>query len=695
MHNNNALAFPGGHSPAPYDASPPSSGLNIHDFLFIFYRHKWKIVLLALLGFAAAAGVYYFLPAPLESQAKLLVRYVVERSAVDGPILADGAREEASTTAPSESSLNSEVEILASYDLAKSVALNIGPARLIEKKKKDGLDEIDEAALLVRKNTEVDIVKGTTIISIIYKNKDGKLAVEVLDQIIKQYEEKHLEVHRSVGGYEFVTKEAAQLKVDLAKTEADLAALKEKNGVSTISESTASAAAELAKAEADLDTTLTDLATQKVRVAEIDKFYHGEDIAQQSSSSKPASTPQTPDSEIVNGYQSLVGKVEAMRKTVADLLARYSPGSRMVKSKTDSLDALERQKVVLEKKYPALITTVAASSGGSSAATLGASSNEIILERARLAGLETHVTELKNNIVNLQKRVRLLNEVGPKIAELERTKDVQETAFRSYGASLAKSHIDAGLDPARMPNINIIQNPSPAMRTTKDLRKVIIALAAGGIFSGLAMALLIEFVFDRTVKRSRDLELRLRLPLMLTIPDFGGRLRLTEHADGEDVVETSGQFLRPFCEAIADRLGLFFELNNLAHKPKLVAVTGLSENAGVSTLASGLADALTEGDGKVLLVDKPITPKRFYSLMSEFKESEVDYVIFDMPSLGDTSSTLPMAGFMDKVLLVVEAEKSGRESVKRAFAQLSTKTDVSVIFNKARNSGPKWLEGEL
>ncbi len=66
--------------------------------------------------------------------------------------------------------------------------------------------------------------------------------------------------------------------------------------------------------------------------------------------------------------------------------------------------------------------------------------------------------------------------------------------------------------------------------------------------------------------------------------------------------------LRPFCEAIRDRLGLFFELNNMSHKPKLVAVTGLAKNAGASTLAAGLASTLSEGaDGRVLLVDKPVS----------------------------------------------------------------------------------------
>jgi polysaccharide biosynthesis transport protein len=66
-----------------------------------------------------------------------------------------------------------------------------------------------------------------------------------------------------------------------------------------------------------------------------------------------------------------------------------------------------------------------------------------------------------------------------------------------------------------------------------------------------------------------------------------------------------------------------------------------------------------------------------------------------MPSLGDTSSTLPLAGFMDTVLLVVEAERSNREAVKRAYEQLAAKTKVSVVFNKSRSYVPRWLGGEI
>jgi Acetyltransferase (GNAT) domain len=49
-----------------------------------------------------------------------------------------------------------------------------------------------------------------------------------------------------------------------------------------------------------------------------------------------------------------------------------------------------------------------------------------------------------------------------------------------------------------------------------------------------------------------------------------------------------------------------------------------------------------------------------------------------------------MAGFADKVLMIVEAEKSAREIVKRAYRQLvAVNPKVAVILNKSRSYGPK------
>src|SRR5204863_4013541 len=184
---------------------------------------------------------------------------------------------------------------------------------------------------------------------------------------------------------------------------------------------------------------------------------------------------------------------------------------------------------------------------------------------------------------------------------------------------------------------------------------------------------------------------------------------------------------------------------HLTHKPKLVGVTSVSEEGRASTLAAGLAASLSEtNDGKVLLVDvnlgpeevhpffkgKPAYPlnkalkpsdsiasaadnlylatvgspktggpaqlglKKFFDMMPNMKASDFDYIIFDMPPLYDTSPTWGMAAFMDKLLLVVEAERNNRDVVNRSYRKLIADRDnVSVVVNKARARVPAWLDG--
>jgi polysaccharide biosynthesis transport protein len=679
------------------DSAPEASrsGLGPYDILFILFKHKWKILLCASAGLLAAAGLYFFLPPMYESQAKLLVRYVVDKSAVDG--LDSSSKTMGS---PSEGAINSEVEILTSTDLTMQVAEAIGVDRLA---KGAGVKATTaDVAQSIFKALKVGPVKETNIISVAYENEDPKLAMQVLQELVTRYFDKHLEVHRSVGAFDFVTRQTEQLRAELNQTDAELKKLKDTAGITSLAESTTALATELTNTEGELNGSEAEIASEQARLKEIEKSLLG---AETKESNKTAA-PQV-GAEVVREYQTLLAREAQLRQIQTDLLTKFTSENRIVKVKQSQIDALVNQRRDLEKKHPGLLATV------SSATSSDGNRLDIVSERARLAELQSKRDTLTTRLSSLQQRAQLLSEYGPRIGQLERNKEVQDANYKYLEASLEKARIDETLDPARMPNISVVQRPEMGIRVTRDaLKKIVIGLAAGGLALGTAIALLIELVLDRTVKRPMELETQLRIPLLLSIPNFAGashgRLRLHDANNGSkgdfsddsdresDPSDETGALLRPFCDAIRDRLGLFFEVNRMTHKPKLVAVTGLSKNAGASTLATGLAASLSEtSEGKVLLVDKPLGPKRFYDMLQEYKESDFNYVVFDMPSLGNTSSTLPLAGFMDKVLLVVEAEKSNRDAVKRAYAQLAAKADVSVIFNKSRSYGPKWLEGEI
>jgi polysaccharide biosynthesis transport protein len=683
-------------------SSGSGGGLRINDVLFILFRHKWKILFFAAMGILTSVGLYLFLPHQYESQAKLLVRYVVDRSVVDTLDPANN-KDSRDATSPSVAAINSEIEILTSGDIASAIVKKLGAASILGGKIKPGLspEKLEElAARSIFKSLEVKVIPDSNILFVVYRNSDPAMAKAVLEELLKDYFDKHIEVHSGGGTYAIVSREADALQTKLDTTTEQLKALKAQAGVTSLAEDTTALATAISKTQEELDTARGELAAQRARVGEMQKLgvANQEEAVDAFGRPKKAAPLIMPSSEIVSKYKGLLVSIAKMREDLTTTLARYTAGNRISKNRQDQIDSAVRLQVDLENKYPALLevaATVTTAGGNSSTPRL-----DPIAERARLVELETRVATLGPRLEELKKRSAVLAELGPKIALLQQQFEIDTANFKYYGASLEKARLDERLDPARIPNISTVEAPSAPVLAKRDLKKIIPISVGGGLAIGLIWALLVELVFDRTIKRAGEVEGRLRIPLLMSIPALPARsLRLRDREDEDPDADALGEgsLLAPFCEAIRDQLGLFFELNNMRHKPKLVAVTGLSNLAGTSTLAAGLATALAETAGakKVCLVDKMAPSRKFYDTLLEFKASDLDYVVFDMPPIGETSATASLAGFMDKLLLVVEAEKSTQAAIKRAYSSLASKVDVSVIFNKRKSYGPRWLEAEV
>src|SRR5437660_10578346 len=108
------------------------SGLKLGDILFALFKRKWTIIVCATLGITAGAALYRFYPPSYESEAKLLVRYVLERSGVD-PVEAEKAGSSSSNEA--DRVIGAEIEILTCCALGRPVDLFIVMRRLLSSTK--------------------------------------------------------------------------------------------------------------------------------------------------------------------------------------------------------------------------------------------------------------------------------------------------------------------------------------------------------------------------------------------------------------------------------------------------------------------------------------------------------------------------------------------------------------------------------
>ena len=729
--------------------APQHSGLDRSDILYALFKHKKTILILFLIGIAAAGSIYFLYPPVYESDAKLLVRYVIERSSVD-PI--DNARGSSTLGQNVSSVLGSEIEILTSWDLAVQAAEAVGPKRILPKSKVPPSKEA--AAATVASGLEATVSKGSNIIEVAYRNRDPEVATLVLNELVNRYFNKHLEVHRSAGAFDFVTQQTDQVRARLNQTEDALKDLKARAGIFSLNDSTAAVSSEFARTEERLHMAEAELAEQEARVRQMGGPIVEVNQTAAQATAAPAGSPAAEiPTNVTEQYQSLVSRLPQLRQAKMDLLARFMPENQMVKAKQAEIDEAEVQRRALESQYPDLSAKVRPIASSGNQQQLDQNS-----EVARLVGLQAKKNALAARLHDLQEQIKQLSQLGPQIADLERQKELEETNYKYFQGTLEKARVDEALDPSKIPNISAIQRPSPPMLVTKKRDKLMMGLAAGGLAAGIAFALLRELILSRAIRRPIEVEKFVGVTPLMSIP-YSSRLHraMASNHNGQpngrakQVSRRSiapwdaDHFIRPYAEAIRDRLGLYFELHNLTHKPKLVGVAGVSDNGGTSTLAAGLAAALSEtNDGKVLLVDVNLGPdqvhpffkgrpaytlnaalkpngaidaaaenlylamvgspnagpaqlglKKFFDLMPNLKASDFDYIIFDMPSLVSTSPTWGMAPFMDKMLVVVESEKNDRDFVKRSYRRLlSERENVGLVLNKVRSYAPKKLELE-
>ncbi len=734
------------------ESAKPSSGMGLGDIYFILFRQKWIILLSSTFGIAAALAVLLLKPKRYESDTKLYIRYVASGQSLRPP----GSEGTTVTlNAQEQAIINTEVELLQSFDLARQVVELVGADKILGTT--GGSNNVNAAAALVKKGIALELPIRGSVIPITFRHSDPEMAQVILNKIILAYFRKHADAHQSVGNMgEFLQKETARLRDEIVVTETELRDIKNKVGVISIEEAKTGYAEQLSRVREELFGAEADLAAQQAALGELPSNPPVVVEPTNNLAALPAS--------VVNEYKALFGRLDFLSRREQELLMQYTKGSRLVREVHDQIAEIENTKKTLELQYPGLaeliITPVPVAGLPANGPTVG----------VQVRALKSKVAVLRAQMGQIQGEAAKLDEMEPRIMELTRKKERQEADLKYYATSLEQSKVDRAMGAEAAPNIGIIEPPTPPVKKwPKPFLKKVAGLAAAGIIGGLVLAFLIELLFDRSVKRGVDVENKLHLPLFMTIPDMnhpGQKSLIGAAADrsplqlnpapGESVaagklMEIAGgggeHPIRRFYEGLRNRLIVHFEVWNLKHKPKLVAVTSCGRGSGVSSTAAGLAASLSEtGDGSVLLVDmncergtaqhflkgqavsgletaltSPVKssdlihtnlyaaddnpgrdllpealPRRFATLMPKFKASNYDFIIFDMPPVSQTSVTPRIAGFMDMVLLVIEAEKTNQDLVKRANALLAeSNAKVRAVLNKTRNYVPARLQQEL
>ena len=618
--------------------------------------------------------------------------------------------------------------------------------------------------MAITNNLSIDPSARDSVITVSYQHPDKETAHEVLTEIVNAYPRKHTEMHRPAGlTDERLQREAVKLKEQLSSTDAALEAAKQQVNVASLEDAEKTAADYVGQIRQQLLAAEADLAEQRALAGVI------QEPPPQVHTTNAADSAVVPP-EVQQDYVNTCRVLMRLNQRGQEMLLTSPETSPFVLTNRADIARVEKDKRRLEQLFPSLTGMMIATPSMSERSQIGSGGNES--EAVRVSALEARTNSLHAQLEKAQGEVTKLASMEAPIHSLQRERDSEELRLNNFRNTMEQSRMDEELGTGEgSGDISIVQSPSPPRRKhAKAFKKLVMGMAGGGVGAGLALAFLLEFVLDRSIKRAVEVERKLRIPLFISIPDVGAKvglaavpgriaesLRLKNGEAGSlavaerEIVVDLGEMermssLHRFYEGLRDRLMVNFDVRNLTHHPKLVAVTSCGRGAGVSTIAAGLAVSLSEtGDGNVLLVDMnsgkgaaqqfykgkascgledalenetmgsalvegnlyvatermgnerlpKVLPRKFANLMPKLKASDYDYIIFDMPAVSQTSVTSRLGGLMDMVLLVIEAEKTSQDLARLANSMLAeSKASVSVVLNKTHSYVPQMLHQE-
>lgn len=736
-----------GRSPLIRDAEVVEGGsFKPADIAYILFRHKWKILVFFLAGVVAASIVYLRDKPTYISDAKLLIRYVLETRSM-APV--DAGDQIKMPDARGDSIINSEVELLTSLDLAEEVVEAIGATNVI----KDAEGEVSNAAAaaVVRKNLDIKVRPNSNVIGISFEHSDPGTAKLVVTTLISRYLKMHARVHRALDVLDDLARQSDQKRTLVEQTEADLRALKNSLGIVSVADAQRALGEQINRLQAEKLTAEANLAESRAALARI-------------TNSLPVSLPAAPTTnaapippDTLKAYQGVVNRLDALRKREQELLLQFTPSSTYVSRVSNQITEAMAERDRLVAEHPGLALVSLPSPTSMERSTVSGKTVDPNVELARTESLAAKVTVLEEQLSKAKAEALRIADKESEIAQLERKLEIGSKQYTYYSTSLEQARIDDAVSSSRLANISVVQTASPAYRMTSKLMKLLLGCVLGGLGAGIGLALLIEFYTDQSIRRPKQVADQLHVPLYLSLPRLvpppapavvaPGVKQIgpgtTDPASAESQSEMAG-----YAEALRDRLIMHFQAKELHHKPKLIGVTSCGRGAGVTTIASNLASSLSEtGEGNVLYVDVSqmtgpavhpfhkgkavvgidhaltaetrdnalvsenlyavsladansrkvgILPKRMANLVQQIKTSDYDYIIFDLPPVSQTSATARVTGLLDMTVMVLESEKTHADLAKQAVGLLAeSRTDMVAVLNKHRRYLPQKLDSDL
>jgi uncharacterized protein involved in exopolysaccharide biosynthesis len=487
------------------------NGCTVRDGVTLLFR--WKRLILTIFGavFGLVAIGQITQPNVYEAEMKILVKHN-RMDTVVSPEATSAARQGFLT----EQDLSSEAELMKSRDLLEKAAISchlpkapaiyrvsFPTANAFAGSKDKGPDlwQVSEAVRELNDGISAVPLRNSNLISIKFESRNPVSASCVLNTLARLYIDKHLNVHRAGGAYEFFRVEAERYKTQLDEVETRLARFGETTELFTEGVQKDIAIRKLGEYSASLIDTKTSIAEVEARIKMLEK---------QRAAVRPTQRREVrtlPNPQLTLLKTTLVDL--EMKHT--QMLQKFNPTYRPVEE--------------MEKQIGQIKTTIAqAEKVPNREESVGMDPEhewirlELAKAKSELAALRAAAPAKENAVQTYRALASDLDKKDIERQDLVRLAKIAEEKYELYLRKQEEARVDQELDKQRILNVAIAEEatvpilPKPN-QTSKRLSM--------GLVLATMLSLTIAFAadrWDRTFRTPLEVQAFLAIPVVASIP---------------------------------------------------------------------------------------------------------------------------------------------------------------------------------
>ncbi len=512
--------------------------LSVLDIIKAIFKYRWRTMATFLLLLAIGVAGLFLFPKKYESEAKLFVR--LGRGSV--------AMDPAATTGPTislqesrETEMNSVVDLLQSRQLVELIVNKVSVERILEKhspaekwieqavamipkipgggspgdmteEEVEAQADLEEAIKYLQGNIRVSSPKKSTTVGITCRARTPKLAQDVAQAMLQEYQKLHLNAYQSQGSFDFFTSSFDEQEDLVMEYEHEMRTAKNEMAMITVGGKQDSLQQQITSVQRDIMSTEADLAAAGARVADLT-----EDM-----DALPKEIPAETTSGIANAAS------DSMRAQLYELEIREKELLSKYKKKHPVLAKLQQQlrdarKVLEDQKGDREHNTMAPNPVRRDTHVL------LLTEKSRVAALDSKLEALHETETTLVEKAKQVNAFEVKAAELQRKIDIAKANHAVYAQKLQESRINAALDSEAISNVSIVQPPTFTMKHVSPKRSVLGLLAFVFSVMGATLVAVVSDRFSRGPLDDRDLLLIQAKERLLRLEAADRDARIAEH----------------------------------------------------------------------------------------------------------------------------------------------------------------------